>query len=58
MQEIDEEGYMEGLYKVIEKKMRTEKEKNEFKLKGKLAKHAIRKGFEPHLVWQALKDFF
>ena len=29
MQEIDEEGYMEGLYKVIEKKMKTEKqEKN------------------------------
>jgi len=58
MQEIDEEGYMEGLYKVIEKKMKTEKETNEFKLKGRLAKHAMRKGYESHLVWQALKDIF
>lgn len=58
MQEIDEEGYMEGLYKVIEKKRKTEKETNEFKLKGKLAKYAMSKGFESHLVWQALKDFF
>ena len=58
MQEIDEEGYLEGLYQVIEKKMKTEKETNEFKLKGRLAKYAIRKGFEPHLVWQVLKDFF
>lgn len=58
MQEIDEEGYIEGLYKVIEKKIPTEKETNEFKLKGRLAKHAIRKGYESHLVWQVLKDFF
>ena len=58
MQEIDEEGYMEGLYKVIEKKMKTEKETNEFKLKGRLAKHAMRKGYESHLVWQTLKEFF
>ena len=58
MEEIDEEGYIEGLYKVIEKKMRTEKETNEFKLKGRLAKYAIGKGFEPALVWQVVKDFF
>ncbi len=58
MQEIDEESYMEGLYKVIEKKRKTEKETNEFKLKGRLAKYAMSKGFEAHLVWQALKDIF
>lgn len=58
MQEIDEEGYIEGLYKVIEKKIPTEKEMNVFKLKGRLAKHAMRKGYESHLVWQVLKDFF
>lgn len=58
MQEIDEEGYMEGLYELIEKKRKTEKETNEFKLKGRLAKYAMSKGFEAHLVWQALKDIF
>lgn len=58
MEEIDEEGYIEGLYELIEKKIPTEKETNKFKLKGKLAKYAISKGFESPLVWQALKDFF
>lgn len=58
MEEIDEEGYLEGLYKLLEKKLSTEKETNEFKLKGRLAKYAINKGFEPALVWQALKDLF
>ena len=58
MQEIDEEGYMEGLYALIEKKRKTEKETNEFKLKGRLAKYAMSKGFESYLVWQALKDIF
>lgn len=58
MKAIDEEGYIERLYKVIEKKIPTETETNQFKLKGRLAKHAIRKGYEPHLVWQVLKDFF
>jgi hypothetical protein len=38
--------------------MKTEKEKNEFKLKGKLAKFAISKGFESHLVWETLKNRF
>lgn len=58
MQEIDEEGYEAGLYTLIEKKRKTEKEKNEFILKGKLAKYAISKGFESHLVWQVLTDIF
>lgn len=58
MEELDEEGYIEGLYELIEKKIPTEKETNEFKLKGRLAKYAISKGFESPLVWQALKDFF
>ena len=58
MREIDEEGYLEGLYKLIEKKIPTEKETNEFKLKGRLAKYAISKGYESNLVWQTLKEFF
>ena len=58
MQEIDEEGYVEGLHKLLEKKRLSTKETDEFKLKGKLAKYAISKGFEAPLVWQTLKEIF
>ncbi|MEM6319515.1 MAG: regulatory protein RecX [Bacteroidota bacterium] len=58
MQEIDEEGYEEGLIQLLEKKRGTEKETNEFKLKGRLAKYAIGKGFESSLVWSVLKEHF
>ena len=56
MQEIDEEGYVEGLKALIEKKKNTEKEENKFKLKNKLAQYAIRRGFETQLVWQILNE--
>lgn len=58
MKEIDEEGYEEGLIRLLEKKRRIEKEKNIFQLKGKLAQYAINKGFEAPLVWNILNNKF
>ena len=53
--EIDEEDYLETLREIIEKKARNLDEKNDYLRKNKIARYAIRKGFEPGLVWGTLK---
>lgn len=55
LEEIDEEDYLETLREVIEKKARILDEKNDYLRKNKIARYAIRKGFEPGLVWEVLK---
>ena len=55
MLEIDEFDYIETLHKILKKKRKTERETNEFKLKGRLAKYAINKGYESWIVWEELK---
>ncbi len=53
--EIDDQQYEAVLKEVIEKKARLVKEKNEFRRKGKIAQYVIGRGFEPDLVWDAIK---
>jgi len=55
MLEIDEFDYIETLHKILIKKRKTERETNEFKLRGRLAKYAINKGYESWIVWEELK---
>jgi regulatory protein len=56
LREIPEEDYGRTLQEVLEKKLRALREPDPFKQRGLVAAHAIRKGFEPELVWEALED--
>lgn len=53
--EIDEEAYLDTLNDLLHKKLRETKIKDEFRRNGKVAAYAIRRGFEPDLVWEILK---
>jgi regulatory protein len=55
MQEIDPEVYEQNLIYLLEKKNRTEKERNPFARKQKLAYYLMSKGYENDLVQDALK---
>lgn len=55
MEEIEDEEYMETLEKLLVKKARTTKFKNQYDKKGKLAQYAMQKGFESFIVWELLK---
>ncbi len=55
MKEISEEEYHKMLLLLIEKRDVSEKEKNTYKRKHKIAQYVIGKGFEPELVWEILK---
>ena len=57
-QEIDEQEYMDNLFTIINKKNEFLKAKNEYERKTKLAKYAMTKGYESHLVWQVVNDAF
>jgi len=57
-EEINEIDYEATLTKLIKKKNKEEREKNEFKRKGKLAQYAIRKGYETYLVWKVIHRIF
>jgi len=53
---LDEKEYEATLNKLISEKTKTMKEKNPFKKKYQVARHAISKGYEPELVWEMLKQ--
>ena len=55
MEEIEEEEYHQILENLVEKKDRLTKEPDRFKKRKKLADYAIRRGFEPALVWNMVK---
>lgn len=55
--EIPEDEYQQTLEQVIEKSWRNTRLKDAFKRKGKVASYAIRRGFEPELVWEVLKAY-
>lgn len=57
LQEIDEDEYNVILIKVIDKKARIVKEKNEYKRKNKIAAYAMGKGFEGELVWEVVGNY-
>ncbi len=54
MEAIGEEEYLELLQKILGDQRRRIKAKNRSDLKGKLLRHALSKGFESHLVYDAI----
>lgn len=56
MAAIDEDEYTEIAKKLIEKKAKTVKEKNDLKRINKIAAYASGKGFEGELVWDLMKE--
>ena len=56
MESIGEEEYLELLQKILVDQRRKIKAKNRLDLKGKLLRHALGKGFESHLVYDAINS--
>lgn len=56
--EIEEEEYYNNLVSILEKKAPLTKAPNTYHRNAKLAKFAIQKGYEPHLVWEVVKEKF
>jgi len=55
LKEIDEEEYLSTLKYILERKKHDYRsEKNPFKLKSKIAKYAMSRGYEGDLVWNQL----
>ena len=55
LKEIEEPDYLKTLELLLTKKAEQIDEPNAFVKRDKLAKYAIQKGYEPDLVWLALK---
>jgi len=58
MEAIGEEEYLELLQKILADQRRKIKSKSRIELKGKLLRHALGKGFESHLVYDAINELF
>ncbi|RAU81591.1 regulatory protein RecX [Pontibacter arcticus] len=56
LKEIDFDQYEQNLLNLLEKKARTEKEKNPFQRRQKLSYYLLSKGYENDLVQDALKS--
>lgn len=56
LSEIDDADYEKTLREVLEKKTGAGSEGDTFKLRGKVAAYAIRRGFEPERVWEIVKE--
>ena len=56
LEEIDEGEYYETLGSLVKKKLDSVKDENAYRLNWKVADYLINKGYEPELVWEALKD--
>jgi len=54
--EIDPEEYLQTLNNVLAGKAAGTRDTNIFARRSKVATFAIRKGFEPELVWEAVRD--
>jgi regulatory protein len=55
LREIDDADYSKTLEKLITKKRELSEEENTFVLRDKIAQYVIHKGYEPELVWMAIK---
>ena len=55
MKEIPEEDYNARLQELLNKKANSLRNEPPLQLKQKLARYAITKGYEPELVWEAIK---
>lgn len=58
MEAIGEEEYLELLQKILSDQRRRIKSRSRIDLKGKLLRHALGKGFESHLVYDAINALF
>ncbi|GGB78960.1 recombinase RecX [Flavobacterium suaedae] len=56
LKEIDEDEYLEAFYELSEKQWNTIKETNPTKKKKKLFDFLMRKGFESHLIYEAINN--
>jgi regulatory protein len=54
LEEIESEEYVQTLKEVLSAK--NINENDPFKLKNKLARYAIQKGFQPNLVWDVINE--
>lgn len=58
LEEISQEDYLNTLQELIRKKREgLDNEKNSFVQKGKIADALVRKGFEPDLIWEVMKEY-
>jgi regulatory protein len=55
---IDQDEYLDLLKRTIDGQMKKIKAKNRTDLKGRLLRHALGKGFESHLVYDAINSLF
>jgi regulatory protein len=55
LSEIDDKAYRSSLEKIISSYSKKVKEKNPLKKNYRVAAYAIRKGYEPELVWEVVK---
>lgn len=58
LKEIDDQEYGQTLVRLIRKKIRETAEGNPYRLRDKVAKSLIAKGYEPDLVWKEIKTQF
>lgn len=58
LKEIEEKDYRTTIKKLIQKKLASVKELNDFQKKGKLAQYLMTKGYEAELVWNILNEEF
>ena len=56
LKEIDEDEYLEAFYELSEKQWNSIKETNPAKKKKKLFDFLMRKGFESHLIYEAINN--
>lgn len=57
LKEIEESDYLKTLYSLLSKRVnKFPQNVNLFALRDKAARYAIQKGYEPDLVWQAVKE--
>ena len=58
LEEIDDEDYIRTLYRLIEKKHGSLKDKDSFAKKKKTATYIYGRGFESDLIWEHLNDCY
>lgn len=56
MTEIDQKDYLKTLTSLVKKKSSQAMETDPFKKKNKVARFVIGKGYEPELVWDAIRE--
>lgn len=53
---IDEQEYLDTLYRLLQKKWISVKDEDTFKKKGKVFNYGVSKGFEPNYIWQVIRE--